>query len=270
MTHDDPELASVLDAVYERYHYDFRDYSSASVRRRLTQGMRAMGCASFVDVREAIERDAAAFATLLEYLTVQVSDLFRDPAYFKVFRQRIAPVLRTYPSRKIWVAGCSSGEEVYSFAIVLAEENLLEKTILYATDISPTALRAAEAGIYPIDRMKTFTANYQAAGGTESLAKYYTANYSSAIFDRALRKNVVFSDHSLATDAVFSEVEVVSCRNVLIYFERTLQDRAVSLFQESLGMRGFLGLGTKETLRFSRNESAFDTFAPEERWYRRR
>ena len=181
----------------------------------------------------------------------------------------MVPILRTYPSLKIWIAGCSNGEEVYSFAILLREEGLLDKTTLYATDINPEALRAAEAGIYPLDRLKAFTANHQASGAPCSLSTYYTAKYRSAAFDRTLRKNVVFADHSLATDAAFAEVQIVSCRNVLIYFERALQDRAVALFRDALCARGFLGLGAKETLRFSKHEAAFDVFAPEERWYRR-
>jgi chemotaxis protein methyltransferase CheR len=263
-------VQALLELIYERFHYDFRQYSLASVRRRLTQAQGALRCSSLADVREVLVRDASAFTTLLGYLTVQVSDLFRDPSYFRMFREQIVPVLRTYPSFKLWVAGCSNGEEVYSFAILLREEGLLDRCILYATDISARALQAAEAGIYPIERMKTFTANHQASGAPCSLSNYYTAAYGSAVFDRTLRKNVVFSDHSLATDAVFAEVHVVSCRNVLIYFERDLQDRAIGLFRDSLCRRGFLGLGAKETLRFSAHELDFDVLSAEERWYQRR
>lgn len=266
---DEFELRLLLDAIYQRFQYDFRQYSQASIRRRLTQALRALGCKTFSALQERVLHDPSAFPMLLQYLTVQVSDLFRDHGYFRVFREQIVPVLRTYPSLKIWIAGCSTGEEVYSFAILLSEEGLLEKTILYATDINADALRIAEAGVYPLERMKTFTANHQASGAPCSLSSYYTANYGSAVFDRSLRKNVVFSDHSLATDAVFAEAQVVSCRNVLIYFERALQDRAVALFRDSLCFRGFLGLGAKETLRFSTHEADFDVFAAEERWYRR-
>jgi chemotaxis protein methyltransferase CheR len=264
------EIRLLLDAIYERFHYDFRKYGAASVRRRLKQAARALGCETYSAVQALVLRDPSAFLMLLQYLTVQVSDLFRDPAFFRAFRQRIVPILRTYPSIKLWVAGCSSGEEVYSFAIVLREEGLLERSILYATDINPEALRAAEAGIYPLERMRVFTQNHQASGAPCSLAEYYTAKYGSAVFDRNLRKNVVFADHSLATDAVFAETQVVSCRNVLIYFERDLQDRAISLFVDSLCPRGFLGLGAKETLRFSRVEPHFDVFMRDERWYQRR
>lgn len=264
------EMRLLLDAIYQRFHYDFRQYGMASVRRRLLQGARALGCDTLGAVQERVLRDAQAFSVLLQYLTVQVSDFFRDPGYFRAFRQRIVPVLRTYPSIKLWVAGCSTGEEVYSFAILLREEGLLDKTLLYATDINPEALKAGEAGIYPMDRVKAFTQNHQASGAPCSLANYYTARYGSAVFDRSLRKNVVFADHSLATDAVFAETQVVSCRNVLIYFERSLQDRAIALFRDSLCRRGFLGLGAKESLRFSRHELDFDVVMREERWFQRR
>jgi chemotaxis protein methyltransferase CheR len=260
----------LLDAIYARFHYDFREYSQPSLRRRLTQALSAFDCATFAELEARVLGDPAAFPALLQYLTVQVSDLFRDPSYFRVFRERVVPVLRTYPSRKLWVAGCSTGEELWSFAILLREEGLLDKTILYATDINGEALRAAEAGIYPLARMAAFTANHQASGAPCSLSSYYTASYGAAVFDRSLRKSVVFSDHSLATDAVFAELQIVSCRNVLIYFERALQDRAVSLFRGSLCARGFLGLGARESLQLSEHEAAFEPFAPEDRWYRRR
>ncbi len=266
---EDIEIRLLLDAVYHRFHYDFRQYSPASIRRRLTQALHAFDCNTFSGLQERVLHDPTTFPMLLQYLTVQVSDLFRDPGYFKVFRERVVPELRTYPSLKFWIAGCSTGEEVYSFAIVLREEGLLERSIVYATDINAEALHAAESGIYAVERLKAFTANHQASGATCSLSTYYTANYGSAVFDRSLRKNVVFSDHCLATDAVFAEVHVVSCRNVLIYFERALQERAIGLFHEALVRRGFLGLGRKETLRFTSHEPEFDTFAQEDRWYRR-
>ena len=265
----DIEVRLLLDAIYARFQYDFRQYSVASVKRRLSQAQRGLGCASVSALQDRVLNDPSAFPVLLQYLTIQVSNLFRDPGYFRVFRERVVPILRTYPSLKIWVAGCSAGEEVYSFAILLREEGLLDKTTLYATDINAEALHAAEAGIYPLERLKAFTANHQATGAPCSLSTYYTAKYGSAVFDRQLRKNVVFSDHSLATDAVFAEVQVVSCRNVFIYFERELQDRSVALFRDSLCRRGFLGLGAKETLRFSKHESEFSVFANEERWYQR-
>ncbi len=212
----DIEVKLLLEAIYSRYHYDFRDYGMASVRRRLVQALPALECTTLSGLQERIIHDPSAFPILLNYLTVQVSDMFRDPPFFMAFREHIVPMLRTYPSLKVWIAGCSAGEELYSFAIILREEGLLEKTILYATDINSDALRAAEAGVYSLERMKTFTENHRASGATTSLATYYTAKYGLAVFDRTLRKNAVFSDHSLATDSVFAEVQLVSCRNVLI------------------------------------------------------
>jgi chemotaxis protein methyltransferase CheR len=263
------EVRLLLEAIYVRFQYDFREYGRASVRRRLGVALSAFGCETISELQDLILHDPSAFPRLLQYLTVQVSDLFRDPGFFRTFRDRVVPVLRTYPSLKIWIAGCSTGEEVYSFAILLREEGLLDRTLLYATDINEQALRTARAGIFDLARMRSFTENHQASGAPCSLSTYYTARYGSAVFDRSLCQNAVFSDHSLATDTVFAEVQVASCRNVLIYFERALQDRALALFRDSLCVRGFLGLGAKETLRSSEHEADFDAFARESQWYRR-
>jgi len=263
------EIKLLLEAVYLRYHYDFRHYSLASMKRRLTSACAALGYPSLGALQDALIQSGDTFTKLLQFLTVQVSDMFRDPSYYLALRREIVPLLATYPSLKIWIAGCSSGEELYSFAILLAEEGLLDRTILYATDINPDALRKAEEGIYPLERIAAFTENHRAAGGKGSLSTHYRANYGAAAFDRALRKNVVFSDHSLATDAVFGEMHLVSCRNVLIYFDRELQDRAVGLMRDSLVRRGFLGLGSKETLRFSAHASDFTELVAKERWYQR-
>jgi chemotaxis protein methyltransferase CheR len=196
--------------------------------------------------------------------------MFRDPDFYGALRKKVVPLLQTYPSLKIWVPGCSAGEEVYSLAILLREEGLLERTIIYATDIDQEALRKAEAGVYDLERMAKFSEAYLASGGRGSLADYYTVGYGAAMFDKTLRKDVVFSDHSLSTDGVFAETQLVSCRNVLIYFDRELQDRAISLFRDSLCRKGFLCLGTKETLSFSRHASFFDEFARQERIYQKR
>jgi chemotaxis protein methyltransferase CheR len=182
----------------------------------------------------------------------------------------VVPDLRTYPSLKIWVAGCSAGEEVYSLAILLREEGLLERTLIYATDINPHALRAAEAGVFDMERVAAFTANHARSGARTSLSDYYTALYGRVVLDKSLRQHIVFSDHSLATDNVFAEVHLVSCRNVLIYFERDLQNRALGLFREALCNRGFLGLGAKESLRFSAEAGAFDDFVAEDRIFRKK
>ena len=180
------------------------------------------------------------------------------------------PHLKTYPSLKVWVAGCSAGEEVYSLAILFREEGLESRTIIYGTDIDPTALKKAEAGVYDLDRIALFTENHRRSGGRSSLSDYYTAAYGAAVFDKSLRQRVVFSDHSLVSDAVFAEVHLVSCRNVLIYFDRELQDRALGLFKDALTRKGFLGLGAKENLRFSRHAEAFTEFAQAERIYQKR
>jgi chemotaxis protein methyltransferase CheR len=203
-------------------------------------------------------------------LTVPVSEMFRDPGYFRAVRERVVPVLRTYPSLKVWVAGCSTGEEAYSLAILLREEGLLERTIVYATDINPRTLQQAEAGVYDIDRLAGFSENYRRSGGRASLSDYYTARYGRAVLDRSLKRHIVFSDHSLATDSVFAEVQLVSCRNVLIYFKRELQDRAIGLFHEALCRRGFLGIGSKESLLWSAYAKAFDDVAGEDRIFQKR
>jgi chemotaxis protein methyltransferase CheR len=196
--------------------------------------------------------------------------MFRDPSYFRALREKVIPHLRTYPSLKVWIAGCSNGEEVYSLAMLFREEGLEQRTIFYATDINPKALKAAEAGVYPLDQIRKFTENHQKSGARTSLSDYYVADYDRAIFDSSLRANVVFSDHSLATDSVFAEMHLISCRNVLIYFDRALQERAVGLFEESLVRRGFLGLGRKESLRFSDHAAGFADFVREEKIYQRR
>lgn len=263
------ELPLLLEAVYERYDYDFRRYARASIKRRVTAAMARFGCSSVTQLQELVLRDPAAFPLLLDFLTVQVSEMFRDPGYYLALREHVVPILRTYPSLKIWVAGCSAGEEAYSLAILLREESLLERSLIYATDINPEALRRAQAGVYDLAKLAAFTENHRRAGGKTSLSDYYTAAYGGALLDGTLREHIVFSDHSLATDSVFAEVQLVSCRNVLIYFDRALQDRAIGLFHEALAYRGFLGLGAKESLRFSDFSDAFTDVAKTERVYRK-
>jgi chemotaxis protein methyltransferase CheR len=267
---DDIELRLLLDSISGQYHYDFRGYSMASLKRRLGQGREQFGCRTFSQLQDRVLHDPTVLPRLLSYLTVQVSELFRDPVYFRVLREQVVPHLKTYPSIKIWVAGCSAGEEVYSLAILLREEGLESRTIIYGTDIDPTALHKAESGVYELDRISLFTENHRRSGGRSSLSDYYTAAYGAAVFDKSLRRQVVFSDHSLVSDAVFAEVHLVSCRNVLIYFDRELQDRAIGLFKDSLTRKGFLGLGAKENLRFSRHAGAFTEFAHDERIYQKR
>src|ERR1700761_7314767 len=257
---EDIEIHLLLEALYRRYHYDFRHYAQASIKRRLRQARQQLGFASFSVMQDALLHDAAVVPRLLDYLTVQVSEMFRDPDYFRAIREKVVPHLRTYPSLKVWIAGCSTGEELHSFAILFREEGLEDRTLFYATDINPSALAAASSGVYALDRIKTFTGNHQKSGGKSSLSDYYTANYGRAVFDKSLRDRVVFSDHSLVTDAVFAEMQLISCRNVMIYFDRVFQDRAIGLFRDSLSRNGFLGLGSKESLRFSQHASAFAEF----------
>lgn len=265
----DIELRLLLEAVYQRYQHDFRRYSVASLRRRMRQAMDHFHCASLSQLQGLILRDVEAFSGLLQYFTVQVSEMFRDPPYFAAIRSHVVPLLKTYPFVKLWVAGCSTGEEAWSFAILLEEEGLLSRSIIYATDINPQALATAESGVYAQDRVAQFSASYLKAGGRRSLADYYTAAYGNAIFSRTLKSQIVFSEHSLATDTVFSEVELVSCRNVLIYFDRPLQARVFNLFHDALAPRGFLGIGSRETLRFSPVADKFEEFAAAERVYRK-
>ena len=264
------EVRLLVEAIYQLYHFDFRAYATASLRRRLTVAMGRFDCRSISQLQDRVMREPEIFPLLLDYLTVQVSEMFRDPSYFRTIRERVVPMLRTYPSLKVWVAGCSAGEEAYSLAILLREEGLLSKTLIYATDINAQILQKAVAGVYDIERIAGFTANHHKSGARSSLSDYYTAAYGRAVFDKSLRDHIVFSDHSLATDSVFAEVQLVSCRNVLIYFNRTLQDRALVLFRESLCRQGYLGLGAKESLRFSAVADSFVDYVRDDRIYQKR
>ena len=240
----DIELRLLIEAIYLKYSYDFRDYSGASIKRRVNHALRQFDCNTISALQERILHDPTAFMQLLQFL-------------------------KTYPSLKIWIAGCSTGEEVYSMAILLREEGLLDRTIIYATDINPRSLEKAKQGIFSLENIRAYTHNYQKAGGQRSFADYYTAAYDYAIFDKTLRENVTFADHSLATDSVFSETNLISCRNVLIYFNKNLQNRAFGLFEESLCHRGFLMLGSKETLDFSDYSKQFTSVLRQERIYRK-
>jgi chemotaxis protein methyltransferase CheR len=266
----DIERRLLVDAIFLKYHYDFRGYAEASLKRRVRAAMTRLECDTISKLQDRILHDASAFAAALDVLTVPVSEMFRDPGYFTAVRARVVPMLRTYPSLKLWVAGCGTGEEAYSLAILLREEGLLERAIVYATDINPRVLQQAEAGVYEIERLAGFSDNYRRSGGRVSLSDYYTARYGRAVLDKTLRRHIVFSDHSLATDSVFAEVQLVSCRNVLIYFKPELQDRALGLFHDALCRRGFLGIGAKESLRWSAHAAAFDELVREDRIFQKR
>ncbi len=267
--HEAIELDLLLEAIHRHHHYDFRGYSRASLQRRVDRAMRRFGLDSLSQLQHHILREPKVFNELMGFLTIQVSELFRDPHYYKALREHVVPHLRTWPSLKVWIAGCANGEEFYSLAILFREEGLEDRTIFYCTDISPAALEKAEAGIYDVERIPQFTENHRRSGGKSSLSDYYTAAYGAAVFDKSLRRRAVFAEHNLASDEVFSEMQLISSRNVLIYFDRELQDRAIGLFGESLVRGGFLGLGSKETLRFSSQSAAFDDFDEREKLYRR-
>ncbi|WP_045386766.1 protein-glutamate O-methyltransferase CheR [Falsirhodobacter sp. alg1] len=268
-TVEDIELDLFLEALHRRYHYDFRAYSRGSLFRRAELACERLHCDSLSALQDKVLHHPEILPDVIDCMTVQVSEMFRDPAYFAAMRQHVIPHLRTFPSLKVWVAGCSEGEEVYSLAILFREEGLFDRTMFYATEINRRALVRAEAGIYPIERMADFTANHQKTGARNSLADHYTAAYGGAVIDRSLRSRIVFAEHSLATDQVFSEMHLISCRNVLIYFDQNLQDRSFCLFQDALVRGGFLGLGAHETLRFSAHAGAFTPFRETERIWRR-
>ncbi len=266
----DTEIRSLVEAVHARWGHDFRDYAPASLRRRVQLACERMGVAGVPALQALVLRDEAAFGQLLQHLTVPVSEMFRDPGYFAALRLHVLPVLRTYPSVKVWVAGCSTGEEAYSLAILLHEESLLQRCILYATDINTASLDKARQGVYPLQAIQGWTRNYQQAGGAAAFSDYYTAGFGNAVLRKDLREAITFADHSLATDAVFAETHLVSCRNVLIYFNRRLQDRALGLFHDSLVYRGHLGLGSKESLEFSQWREAFEPVDARERLFRKK
>ena len=270
----DPELERVeiellLEGVFRHYGFDFRSYAYASIRRRLWKRIEAEGLSSVSELQARVLHDGSAMERLLLDLSVSVTAMFRDPGFYRVFREDVVPLLRTYPFIRIWHAGCSTGEEVYSTAIVLEEEGLLERTRIYATDINGAVLQQARAGIFPLNRMQEYTENYIRAGGKRSFSEYYTAKYDGALFSPSLTRNTVFSQHNLVTDRSFSEFTVIFCRNVLIYFDRELQNRVHTLFYDSLVTLGILALGSKESLRFSQYEPCYEKLHSRERLYRK-
>jgi chemotaxis protein methyltransferase CheR len=263
------ELELLIQAVLNRFQHDFRSYSRSSLRRRLEQAMIKYKASSISELQHRLLHEKGFFDKLLPYLTVNTTEMFRDPGYFLFLKTRVLPFLKTFPSIKLWVAGCSTGEEVFSLAILLKEAGI-KKYLLYATDINPLNLQVAQKGIYTLETIQKASTAYQNAGGEVSLSEYYQAAYDSVQMDQSLLSNVVFSDHSLATDAVFSEMHFISCRNVLIYFQRELQDRVFKLFYDSLIRDGFLGLGNKETLQFSSVKDDFETLDREFKIYQKK
>lgn len=267
LENQDIEIRLLIRAIYEKYGYDFRNYSQAHIKRRVLNRFNLSGMESISQmIHESLVNHKFVDQLLMD-LSINVTEMFRDPSFYKAVREQVVPVLKTYPFIKIWHAGCSSGEEVYSMAILLKEEGLFARTQIYATDFNPVIIKKAKEGIYPIARMKEFTMNYQRAGGRNAFSDYYTANYESAKLLESLKKNIVFATHNLVTDSVFAEVHMVVCRNVLIYFDRQLQDKVIGLFSDSLTGGGVLCLGSKENLQFSEHKVSFDGLVPGERIY---
>lgn len=263
------EMPLLLEAMYQRWGYDFRDYAPASLRRRIHRAMQACGTPSMSAFQDRILHDAACMAAFLDSVTVDVTAMFRDPGFNRALREKVLPGLRDLPRLRIWHAGCAGGEEVYSMAILLHEEGLLERAQLYATDINPRVLAQGKEAIVPIKRMQDYTANYLKAGGRRAFSDYYTAKHEGAILADALRHNIVWAEHSLVSDSSFNEFQLVLCRNVMIYFNRKLQARAHRLLYDSLMMGGTLGLGHGESLQFTPYEDYYEVTDRDERLYRK-
>ncbi|MEO6127719.1 MAG: protein-glutamate O-methyltransferase CheR [Ferruginibacter sp.] len=245
------DIEKLLLEVHDRYGYDFTGYSRASLQRRIDAFFSRSRLTNYSDIKNKLLNDTAYFMQFVEEVTVNVTEMFRDATFYKYLREHVLPVLATYPFIRIWHAGCSTGEEVYSMAIILKEASLLQKSILYATDLNAAVIEKAKKGIFPAGMMQQNSENYRKAGGIEDFSIYYTANYNSAKLDESLNKRMVFSTHNLVSDASFNEFQLILCRNVLIYFDRDLQEQVLKLFDKSLESLGFLALGTKESIRFS-------------------
>ncbi|HEU5279456.1 MAG TPA: protein-glutamate O-methyltransferase CheR [Gaiellaceae bacterium] len=263
------ELSLLLEGVFRQYGFDFREYAPASLRRRVWRRVHAEGLETISALQDRLLHDPACMERLLLDLSINVTSMFRDPTFYVAFREKVVPALRTYPFTRIWVAGCSTGEEVYSLAILLEEEGIYDRARIYATDINESVLDRARAGVFPLDKMREYTQNYIKAGGKRAFSEYYLAKYDGAQFQRPLVENVVFAQHNLVSDHSFNEFNVIICRNVMIYFDRALQDRVHRLFYDSLVTFGVLGLGHKEAIRFSPHEEAYEELDPGEKLYRK-
>ncbi|TRX01529.1 CheR family methyltransferase [Flavobacterium gawalongense] len=247
----DLEISLLLEAIYRKYGYDFREYSQAHIRRRIMNRMAISGFEDVSQMQSKVLNDEPFASELLQDLSITVTEMFRDPAFYRSLREKVVPILKTYPFIKIWHAGCATGEEAYSMAILLQEEGLYDRTTIYATDFNQMALNRAKDGIFSNKMIKDYTLNYQLSGGKESFSSYYTSNYDNVIMNQSLKKNIVWANHNLVTDSVFAEVHLILCRNVLIYFDKNLQNKVQTLFYNSLINGGVLCLGSKESLRFT-------------------
>jgi chemotaxis protein methyltransferase CheR len=263
------EIELLLEGIHRRYGFDFRQYAPASLRRRVRRRMDGEKVDTISALQNLLLHDPAVMERLLLDLSVNVTAMFRDPSFFLAFREKVVPMLRTYPFARLWVAGCSTGEEVYSLAILLHEEGVAERARLYATDINDSVLERARAGVFPLDKMREYTQNYINAGGKRAFSEYYLAKYEGAQFQRSLAENVVFAQHNLVSDRSFNEFTVIVCRNVMIYFDRALQDRVHRLFYESLVNFGVLALGAKESIKFSPHESSYEELDAAERLFKK-
>jgi chemotaxis protein methyltransferase CheR len=266
---EDLEIQLLLDGILHRYGYDFRHYAAASLRRRIRTIVEKEGVPSISALQERILREPSCMARFITSLSVPVTAMFRDPSFYRALRSEIIPMLRTYPFVRIWHAGCSTGEEVYSLAILLMEENLYDRCRIYATDLSDATLQRATKGIYDLSRMRDYTHNYQVFGGQRDFSSYYTADHERVIFSPRLRKNIVFSQHNLVSDGPFNEFNLILCRNVMIYFDRTLRDHVLKLLDASLCHFGVLGIGRKETLEFSAIAPRYSELPSRIRLYRK-
>ena len=266
----DLEIKLLTEGIFQAYGYDFREYAEASLRRRLVQWLSCSGYATLSHAQSELLRDPALFDSLLRGITVNVSEIFRDPDFFKAIREQVVPHLKTYPFVKIWLAGCATGEEAYSMAILLEEEGLQGRFRIYATDINEEVIRKAQEGIYSLQNMQRFTRNYQHSGGTGSFSDYYTARYNHAVLNPSLRENIVFAAHNLAVDTNFGEMNLILCRNVMIYFKQPLKERVLGLCDTSLTPGGFLCLGTKESLDHRSISDRYEAILPRMQIYRKR
>jgi chemotaxis protein methyltransferase CheR len=264
------ELDLLLEAVFRRYGFDFREYAPASLRRRVARRMRLEGVKTVSALQDLVLRDPAVMERLLLDLSINVTAMFRDPSFYSALRDRVLPDLRTYPFTRIWVAGCSTGEEIYSLAILLEEEGLNDRTRIYGTDLNEAVLETARRGVFPMHKMQEYTQNYLRAGGTRAFSDYYVSAYDGAAFDRSLVRNVVFAQHNLVSDGSFNEFQLIVCRNVMIYFDRSLQNRVHDLFYGSLVRLGILALGHKESIRFSPYADRYQELDADERIYKKR
>jgi chemotaxis protein methyltransferase CheR len=263
------ELRLLLEGVYRQYGFDFREYAPASLKRRVWRRIEAEELTTISGLLDRVLHEPEAMERLLLDLSVNVTSMFRDPTFYGSLREKVLPLLRTYPFTRIWVAGCSTGEEVYSLAILLGEEGLYDRTRIYATDINEVVLDRARAGVFPIDKMREYTENYIRAGGARAFSEYYLAKYDGALFDRELTRNVVWAPHNLVQDSLFNTFHLILCRNVMIYFDRPLQNRVHRLFHDSLEHLGILALGHKESIRFTGFEECYAELDASEKLYRK-